>query len=74
MTDTAKQIASHLHCGATYDATKATRIAHALNTEERGEESNYKDDVFIGFEYRVEINGVFGRIAAFSDDEFVGYF
>jgi len=64
-----------LHCSATYPADKARGIAASLNDEEQGDDSNYNlSGQFTGLEYRAEIKGEFGRVAAFSDGEFVGYF
>lgn len=64
-----------LHCGATYAATKAISIAATLNDDEQGDDSNYSlAGDFTGFEYRAEVKGSFGRVAAFSEGEFVGYF
>lgn len=75
MTHTALNTRSRLHCSATYSASKAASIATCLNTEEQDDDSNYSmAGEFVGFEYRVEIKGEFGRVAAFSDGEFVGYF
>ena len=64
-----------LHCSATYSATKALSIAAMLNDDEQSEDSNYNlSGQFTGFEYRAEVKGEFGRVAAFSDGEFMGYF
>lgn len=75
MTDTALNIRGRLHCSSVYPAGKATQIAHSLNNEERGDDSNYNmAGEFTGFEYRVEIKGEYGKVAAFQYGEFVGYF
>lgn len=74
MTGSAMSI-THLHCGATYTAAKAKALADALNMQERADDTNYTDGAFTGFEYRADIKGLYGRVAAFDESgEFVGYF
>jgi hypothetical protein len=75
MTQVAHAIEGRLHCSAVYSAAKALAIAASLNTEERDEDTNYSlAGEFTGFEYRAEVKGEFGKVAAFSFGEFVGYF
>lgn len=74
MTDAAHNLASRLHCGATYSANKATYIAAMLNADEQADSTNYENGKFVGFTYEADIKGEFGRVAAFHFQEFVGYF
>lgn len=75
MTHNSQEVSSHLHCSAIYSAEKATEIAATLNADERDDDTNFDSDGnFVGFEYRAEIKDVYGKVAAFQDGEFVGYF
>jgi hypothetical protein len=55
-----------LHCSATYDAAKAVEIAKELTADEIDNGGT--------LEYRAEIKGAFGRVAAFDGGVFVGYY
>ena len=74
MTANALQI-NRLHCSSVYSAFKAEELAAQLNQDERADESNYDArGHFIGYVYAADIKENFGRVAAYHQNEFVGYF